>query len=71
MYEDIASTLSIDIDIYRAVTSELKLVTLGELKTVRSVPDLYDYLEIIDAHNAVLQERNAEDERQRTRSAKK
>jgi len=71
VYEDIASTLSIDIDIYRAVTSELRLVTLGELKTVRSVPDLYDYLEIIDAHNAVLQERNAEDERQRARSANK
>lgn len=71
MYEDIAKTLSIDIDIYRAVTSELKLVTLGELKTVRSVPDLYDYLEIIDAHNAAMQERNAEDERQRARDTRK
>jgi len=46
-----------DLDIFKVVTSELNLATLGELKTVRSVKDLRDYIEIIDVHQALEQER--------------
>ena len=41
----------------RVVTSELNLATLGELKTVRSVKDLRDYIEILDVHQALEKER--------------
>jgi hypothetical protein len=53
------------------VTSELRLATLGELKTVRSVPDLYDYIEILEAHSAIMKERADEDERNRKRGTDK
>lgn len=46
-----------DVDILRVVTSELKLATLGELKTIRSTRDLRDYIEILDVHQALEQER--------------
>ena len=39
------------------VTSELRLATLGELKTSRSTKDLRDYLEILDAYEALEEER--------------
>lgn len=65
IYAKIAKELSVDIDIYRVVTSDLNLATLGELKTVRSVDDLNDYLEILDVHTAIMKERADEDERNR------
>ncbi len=52
-----------DVDIFRVVTSELKLCTLGELKTVRSVIDLRDYIEIIEVYEALEIERIAADKK--------
>jgi len=44
------------------VTSELKLATLIELQTVYSVQDMYDILEIMDAHVTMLQYQRKMDE---------
>jgi hypothetical protein len=50
------------------VTSELKLATLGELKTVRSTKDLRDYIEILDVHQALEKERRDEESRDREKA---
>jgi len=63
----LSESFSIDVDIFRIVTSELKLATLGELKTLRSVDDIKDYIEIIDAYSALEKERYEEDEKKRSK----
>lgn len=65
MQKRISEDCSIDFEIIRVVTSELKLATLGELKTVRSVKDLRDYIEILDVHYALEKERADDEERKR------
>lgn len=62
--------MSIDFDIFKVVTSEMRLATLGELKTVRSVRDLRDYLEIIDVASALEDERIANEEKARDKNSR-
>ncbi len=60
-----------DVDILRVVTSELNLATLGELKTVRSLKDLRDYIEILDVHQALEKERVDNEEKKRESASRK
>lgn len=54
-----------DFEIYRVITSELKLATLGELKTLRSTRDLRDYIETLDVHQELERERAEAEERKK------
>lgn len=45
-----------DFRVMELLTFEPRLCTLHELKTVYSVKDFYDFLEIMEAHKALEQE---------------
>jgi len=50
------------------VTSELKLASLYELQTMYSTSDLYDLVEIMDAHSTMLEYQRRQEELERKNS---
>lgn len=57
-----------DFLILSVVTSELRLASLHELQTIYSVADLYDILEMMDAHATMLEYQRRQEELERKNS---
>lgn len=53
--EKLEKHFSLDFDVFTVVTHELRLATYNEMQTVYDTSDLYDMLEMIDAHITLLE----------------
>jgi hypothetical protein len=62
---ELTDKFSQDFMILSIVTSELKLATLYELQTQYSVSDMYDIIEMIDAHTTMVEYQRRQEELER------